>query len=326
MSGRPGTVAVALGAIMLALAGPGAAMAQAVVSTGVGTPFELAFWQSIDSSNDPSLYESYLTRFPNGTFGEIARAKIIALRGRMAQTPAQNPTASPALTVPVAPAAPPAATVAPAVPQTVPAAVPAALPAPPPVVAVAAEPAPPPVAAAATPSGNTLGQLLAALANSQTTGGAGAPSAASAVVQPVAMVSPAAPAAQHPTTAGFVLPPQPALSPVPQVALPPSFCSAEARNAFHDTVYAPSVNTARQNNEAAADYLRRLQALYDQYQLSHDPDTMNAIVGAARTYGQVAQTTFAMQAALVRQFPALMAVPVVPCAQPTQPPATTLAK
>jgi hypothetical protein len=311
---------------MLALAGPGAAMAQAVVSTGVGTPFELAFWQSIDSSNDPSLYESYLTRFPNGTFGEIARAKIIALRGRMAQTPAQNPTASPALTVPVAPAAPPAATVAPAVPQTVPAAVPAALPAPPPVVAVAAEPAPPPVAAAATPSGNTLGQLLAALANSQTTGGAGAPSAASAVVQPVAMVSPAAPAAQHPTTAGFVLPPQPALSPVPQVALPPSFCSAEARNAFHDTVYAPSVNTARQNNEAAADYLRRLQALYDQYQLSHDPDTMNAIVGAARTYGQVAQTTFAMQAALVRQFPALMAVPVVPCAQPTQPPATTLAK
>jgi hypothetical protein len=334
MSGRPGTVAVALGAIMLALAGPGAAMAQAVVSTGVGTPFELAFWQSIDSSNDPSLYESYLTRFPNGTFGEIARAKIITLRGRMAQNPTSSPAASPALTVPVAPAAPSAATVAPVAPPTVSAAlpvVPAALPGPPPpVVAVAAEPA----AAAAPPSGNTLGQLLAALANSQTTGGAGAPNAASApasapasaVVQPVAMVSPAAPVAQHPTTAGFVLPPQPALSPVPQVALPPSFCSAEARNAFHDTVYAPSVNTARQNNEAAADYLRRLQALYDQYQLSHDPDTMNAIVGAARTYGQVAQTTFAMQAALVRQFPALMAVPVVPCAQPTQPPATTLAK
>jgi hypothetical protein len=53
---------------------------------------------------------------------------------------------------------------------------------------------------------------------------------------------------------------------------------------------------------------------------------MNAIVGAAREYQQVAQTTFSMQAALVRQFSALMAVPVVACSLPGQPPAATLAK
>ena len=53
---------------------------------------------------------------------------------------------------------------------------------------------------------------------------------------------------------------------------------------------------------------------------------MNAIVAAARGYQPVAQTTFSTQAALVRQFTALMAVPVVPCSQPGQPPATTLAK
>ena len=110
------------------------------------------------------------------------------------------------------------------------------------------------------------------------------------------------------------------------MALPASFCSAEARNAFHDTVYVPSINVAKQNNDAAAAYMRELQAMYDQYQLSHDPDTMNAIVAAARGYQPVAQTTFSMQSALVRQFTALMAVPVVPCSQPGQSFATTLAK
>jgi hypothetical protein len=47
---------------------------------------------------------------------------------------------------------------------------------------------------------------------------------------------------------------------------------------------------------------------------------------AARNYGQVAQTTFSMQAALVRQFNALMAVPLVPCTQQGQPPAGMLIK
>jgi len=122
------------------------------------------------------------------------------------------------------------------------------------------------------------------------------------------------------------MPAQPALYPVRDVPLPPSFCSAEQRNAFHDQVYSPSVNTARRNNEAAAAYLRQLQGLYDQYQLSRDPDTMNAIVGAARTYEQVAQTTFSMHAGLVRQFSALMAVPVVPCAQQAQPTNAVLVK
>ena len=53
---------------------------------------------------------------------------------------------------------------------------------------------------------------------------------------------------------------------------------------------------------------------------------MNGIVAAARNYQQVAQTTFSVQAALVRQFSALMAVPVVPCSEPAQPPGQTLVK
>lgn len=333
--------AALLGSVVLGLAMAGAAVpasAQSVVATGVGTPFELAFWQSIDSSSDASLYEAYLSRFPNGTFGEIARAKIAALHGRTG-SPVANaaPSVSPALTVPVVPAtapspavrpqaAPPAAPYAPPVapaPAMTPVALPAApLPQPAALVPAVAT-APAPIAAAPAANTSTLNQLLAALATSQTNGAPVAMVAAQPAVAGPALVAAAAPRTQAP---GFALPPQPALSPVPAVALPPSFCSAEARNAFHDTVYLPSVNTAKANNDAAADYMRQLQSLYDQFQLSHDPDTMNAVVTTARNYSQVAQTTFSMQAALVRQFSMLMAVPVVPCSQPGQPPATTLAK
>lgn len=407
--------AVLAGGVAMAMVVPGAiapSRAQAVVATGVGTPFELAFWQSIDSSNDPSLYESYLVRFPNGTFSEIARAKIITLRGRMVAQPAPAtppgtvpvapppPTFGPAPAVtypvavpatpapPLAPAPVPAPVVTPAVQQPMPAPAVQAAPAPQPAVmtpvsmpvpapapmqpaqiqatpiqaipvqapAIQAAPAvvtpapAPAVASTAVASASTLGQLLAALANSQAGGApallsASAPAptgAGHAATQPGTanspgpanssgaanlVVAPSAPVSGSRTlAAGFAVPPQPVLAAVPSVALPPSFCSAEARNAFHDAVYAPSVNVAKQNNDAAAAYLRQLQAMYDEYQLSHDPDTMNAIVAAARGYQPVAQTTFSTQAALVRQFTALMAVPVVPCSQPGQPPATTLAK
>lgn len=358
----------------LAVIVPGApALAQSTVATGVGTPFELAFWQSIDSSNDPALYESYLNRYPNGTFSEIARAKILTLRARMGPpatapvvmapqppqpyVPPPQPTyapppqpvaagpaalatiaAAPVMPAPVPAVAspPPAPTIAVAPPPAAapqPVVTPAvvtpavvapapAVPAPAVVTPVAVAPAPPPAAA------STLGQLLAALANSQTAG-APAPTPAPAPVAmavPVAEPARPAPAARSTLAAGFALPPAPQLLPVPAVALPPSFCSAEARNAFHDTVYAPAVSAAKQNNDNAAAYMRQLQATYDQYQLSHDPDTMNAVVAAARGYQPTAQTTFAAQSALVRQFAALMAVPVVACTQPGQPGATTLAK
>lgn len=427
---------LALASALAVVTPGGAAQAQAVVATGVGTPFELAFWQSIDSSNDPSLYESYLLRYPNGTFNEIARAKILALRARLGSpapltTPAGSlppapppvqpyvppvqpvasypaaaaqpapvqptpvrpaivspapvaapPVAAPVVTpvvaapVPAAPVAQPAVAVAPApaaaAAQPAVAVATAAVPVPPAQIAPAAQPVPvvQPAVAATPPAGtpaaaSTLGQLLAALANSQTAGSvapaaiqpavavaqspvAAVPAATPAVVQPaavqpasvqsavaqpaaapaVALVAPATlPGAGRSTlAAGFALPPAPQLLPVPSVALPPSFCSAEARNAFHDTVYAPAVGAAKQNNDNAAAYMRQLQATYDQYQLSHDPDTMNAIVATARGYQPTAQMTFAAQSSLVRQFAALMAVPVVACNQPGQPGATTIAK
>ena len=361
MTGKAKAIAggfmIGFGGLCLAMGAGGPVMAQTVVATGVGTPFELAFWQSIDSSNDASLYDAYLAHFPNGTFSEIAHAKIVSLRGRVSM-PTLPALTVPALTVPVAP------TAAPLGQPPVPVAVRVMQPAVPIVQPTVASPAVaiPAVAVVApattglattglattTPAGSTLGQLLAALATSQTSEGGAQINAASAntgfanaapqtallqsatLISGPAQIAPApiapVPIAPRVTAVSFMMPSQPALYPVPAVTFPPSFCSAEQRNAFHDQIYAPSINTAQRNNEAASAYLHQLQALYDQYQLSRDPDTMNAIVVAARTYGQVAQTTFSMQAALVRQFPALMAVPVVPCTQQGQPSAAVLVK
>lgn len=312
------------------------AMAQSTVSTGVGTPFELAFWQSIDSSGDPSLYAAYLARFPNGTFAEIARVKANAPRPRGTAmttpvsdtTPVTAPDAAPAMTVPVMTS--PAAVPMPA-PMTNAAVPPPPPPPPPPVrpagrtalayAPVDAQPvaAAAPVEAAAAPaSSGTMGELLAALANSQATGDQSAQAPASQPQSP-----PAAPRMQQ---ASYAIPPQPPLWPVPNVTLPPAFCSVEARNTFHATVFQPAVNTAKRNNDAAVGYMRQLQSLYDQYQLSHDVATSNAIASAAQSYQQLAQTTFSMQAALVRQFNTLMAVPVVNCSHLAQVPADAMVK
>jgi hypothetical protein len=55
--------------------------------------FELAFWQSIQTSNDPSDFEAYLNRYPNGTFAGLARNRIAALNAA-AKTSSSSPPSS----------------------------------------------------------------------------------------------------------------------------------------------------------------------------------------------------------------------------------------
>ena len=45
-----------------------------------GVDKETLFWQSIQSSDDPAMFEAYLEQFPNGTFAPLARAKVAALK------------------------------------------------------------------------------------------------------------------------------------------------------------------------------------------------------------------------------------------------------
>jgi hypothetical protein len=53
----------------------------ALQSTEAGEPpeqaaIELAFWQSVSEGDDPSLYEAYLEKYPEGEFASLARLRL----------------------------------------------------------------------------------------------------------------------------------------------------------------------------------------------------------------------------------------------------------
>ncbi|MCW1381203.1 hypothetical protein OLX02_00055 [Novosphingobium sp. KCTC 2891] len=289
------TAALTLGWLAMAPLAQAQGVPQA--ANGVGSPFELAFWQSVGNGEDPALYEAYLQQYPTGTFAPIARAKVAALR--KAATTVAAPAPAPQVALPAA------SPVAPAEPTPVSTPRPAgngpalAMAMPMPLPAAPGAPLPSPAASAA--SGAMLGQMLAELARSQETPGAGATSLPPAV------------AAVSPVSSRHALPARPQLAPVPDLTLPTSFCSADERNRFHDGIYAPALEAAKRNNDAAVAYLTQLQGIYDGYQLGRDTEAMNALAAESRSYQADAAATFSAQAAMVRTFDALMAVPVRPC-------------
>jgi hypothetical protein len=269
------------------------AAAQTVrTANGVGSPFELSFWQSVDGSGDPAQYDAYLGQYPDGTFSALARIKIASLRKGAA--PAAEMVVTKLAPVPDAFAPEPSASVvqvadALPVPDASPAgdSDPTALS---PASATAASPQPAPMAAAGQTAG--LAALLASLAESQES----VPAGISA--QP---------------GSGFALPPHPQMVHVPKIAFPASFCSAEARNAFHNRVYQTALRAAKSNNDTASGYLRQLQGIYDGYKLGQETTAMNELVAQARAYQPEAAHAFAVQTALVGKFSDLMAVPIRPC-------------
>jgi hypothetical protein len=343
-AGRPIVLAA-----LIALAGvPGSAAAQTAAlaapppapqGNGVGSAFELTFWQSVTGSEDMASYEAYLARYPDGTFSGLARARMAALqRAAAAQGPAPTlvTTPTPALTPTLAPAPEPTPAVL-TVPQT-------AQPlAPTPTIAVAvttaeAAPAPPPAAemipantalASAEAAPSPLARLLAQLR------GSGQPAAAP-MVTPAPPVQPLPAAAPAPVQPAYAPAPQaavlapaatqavsytsarPLLLPVPEVVMPAYFCGIDARNQFHNSAYRPAVEIATRNNEAAVAYLRQLQQTYDRGQLGRDTTVLNAIAAEARAFQSEAARAYSVQAGLVRQFDALMAVPLRACALAVQ--------
>jgi len=284
----------------MAVAGPCAA--QAGPTNGVGTQFELTFWESVAGSDDPSLYDAYLEKYPDGTFAALARVKSASLRRKVAAVAAPAPVAPVPQVMPVT---------RPVQPVAVPA--PAPEPAPAPSLAMAST-APPSAAQAATDSAGTaspLAHLLAELQRSQESG----PATTSAYAAPAPTANTPA-VATPPLALGFAMPQRPQLTAVPVVTMPASFCSAEERNAFHDGTYQPAVEAAKRNNDAAVAYMTKLRSIYNSYQADSDPNTMNALAAEARDYQPLARAAFDAQGALVSQFDALMAVPIHACGAP----------
>lgn len=92
MLGKKGRLALFLGVAVCALGFAGASSAQG--ADGAGSPFELAFWQSVSASRDPMLYQAYLREFPDGTFAAIAKEAIA--KGVVVMAPPPAPTPPPA--------------------------------------------------------------------------------------------------------------------------------------------------------------------------------------------------------------------------------------
>lgn len=294
-------LAFSLSGLMMALspASPSLAKDKQSVTNGVGSEFELMFWRSVADSGDRTQLEAYLSQYPGGTFAGLARAKIAALPVQASATPAAPPpapVAAPATATagPIsAPVSPTASTLA-AAPLPIPTAVvPAPLPAapalsPPPAAPSAAAPAPVSPAAA-------LAEQLRMLSATQ-----GTQSVSLGTIVP-------------PSTARATLPARPALSAVPELRLPPSFCSSLDRNAFYDSDYRSAMDVADRNNQAAIAHMQTLQKLFDEYGQRNDPASMNLFAGEAQTYKAIAAASFAARSAFDPLFSQLMAVPIIPC-------------
>lgn len=283
-----------------ALARPATAQAQvSTPSVGGGASagaFELTFWQSVAASDDQAQLEAYLAAYPTGAFSNLARLKIAALRQR--QTPVAEPSAPPAM--------PPAAIAVAAVPVAVPVPPPATPPATPAPMAVAVSPtslpsqAPSPVSAP-DPSGDRLVASVDPLADQLRLLASGQG------------IAPGEPRSAPVKSSGLVVPAAPDLAILPELRLPPRFCSAEERNLFYDSDYKPAMELADRNNQAAIAHLQALQDLYDQRGRMGDIAGQNQLAAASREYGAVAAEAFRARSAYDAIFNRMLAVPISPC-------------
>jgi hypothetical protein len=273
-------------ALGLVLGGTGSAPALAQDAAVIDKTLELEFWRSVATSTDPALFDAYLQQFPNGTFATLARVKAAALR-RAAPMPAPPPSLPPP------------------------------------------RPHRPPYRRRCHPGatdhpGRGHGDRQPCTRDAadggvgHRTGGerSGRPCLAGAAGRHAGNAGPATFCARCPSSGRAARGPcrrAPRLDTVPSITLPARFCSAEERNAFHAQVFRPASEAAEANNTRAIGYLHAIQARYDAMAMG-DPDQRNALAREGLAYKPIADATFQTQQALVRQFDALMAVPIAGCA------------
>ena len=108
------------------------------------------------------------------------------------------------------------------------------------------------------------------------------------------------------------MPQRPALTPVPPLALPATFCSAQERNTFHDGTYKPAWQIASNNNDLAIKYLDALNALHREYS-ENNSGYANAITREYNDYAPVAAEAFNTSNKYTNLHDAIMAIPVGSC-------------
>lgn len=274
----PASILTLAGAATLSFAGPAFAQATGSV-TEAGGQADLIFWQSVSDSNDRAQYEAYLAAFPEGLFAGLARAKIIA-------TGPALPLSQP---VPAAPVAAMAAPLSPSSASPLPAAT---------APAIAALP----LQLAASRSGETEGTIASFKAE---------PTLDPTLVEQLRAMA-MAQGNRH-QNSSFTLPPRPVMTPVGSLDLPPQFCSAQERNAFHESRYLPLIDRASQNNAQAIAHMELLSRLVAEAANRGDGNASSALARESRNYEPVAIEVYRERAALDPIFPRIMGLPVVAC-------------
>jgi Spy/CpxP family protein refolding chaperone len=118
--------------------------------------------------------------------------------------------------------------------------------------------------------------------------------------------------------ANIQLPPRPALLSAVVPSLPSSFCSAEARNAFHDTVFKPAIDRASNANKAAIAHMAFLRQNYDEARAKGDINTANALARESKSFEAIAQSVYEARSAFDPLFNRILEAPIAHCAG-TQP-------
>jgi hypothetical protein len=121
------------------------------------------------------------------------------------------------------------------------------------------------------------------------------------------------PGAQFGLQEAAAMPLRPRLVAVPEVAVPESFCSIEQRSAFSEGIYQPALAIAVHNDQAASAYVRRLRAIYDNYQLTGDSAALSAVAAEARDFWRQATAASSIHDELVNQFEDIMTIPIRSC-------------
>ncbi|MBA4094606.1 MAG: hypothetical protein C0489_11030 [Candidatus Accumulibacter sp.] len=109
------------------------------------------------------------------------------------------------------------------------------------------------------------------------------------------------------------VPAAPALAAVPALTLPARFCSAEARNVFHETVYRNAKAIADENSRKTIDHARAIQTVYDRFAAEHDAPAMPTVARTAAAYQAVAAEAYRESSAIAARHSEVMAVPIGDC-------------
>ena len=108
----------------------------------------------------------------------------------------------------------------------------------------------------------------------------------------------------------LVMPNRPGFALVSTPGLPASFCSAQARNQFHDTVFKPALAQADQNNSSAIAYMQVLQQLFDAAGQKNDQAKMGPFSSEAQSFRPVASQVHDNRLSFDKLFTQMMALPM----------------